>query len=166
MQNTDGKLHSNKNGAFLMNKRTMLIRKASSTEDGKNLWGAIVSFLYASDKPIKVTIEQATDKRRDAQNRLMWRWHNEFVVHRYNYAGEVFSPLAWHEPFKEQFIGTDDPVKIKGKWVVRAKSTTGLNVKEFALMLTKYEVEAAEEGCLFSQPDDLYFNALMKQGDK
>ena len=149
-----------------MDKRQCLIHKATNQEDRKKLWSIIAGFLNASDKPIKITVEEANDTRRKAQNRLLWLWHNEYVVHRYNCAGEVFGPLAWHEVFKEQFIGTDEPVKIKGKWIIRAKSTTDLNVKEFALMLTKYEVEAAQEECLFSQPIDLYMKATFKQGDR
>ena len=114
------------------------------------------------DKILNIKITEKSETRRDKQNRLMWLWHNEWRVNRYETAGELFSTPQWHEVFKEQFIGTDDPVKINGKWEVRTKSTTDLKVGEFAELLTKYQIEAADMGCEFSQPDDLYWSALIK----
>ena len=115
-----------------------------------------------NDKTLTIKITEKAETRRDKQNRLMWRWHNEWRVNRYEHAGELFSSQQWHEVFKEQFIGTDDPVKINGKWEVRTKSTTDLKVPEFAELLTKYQIEAADMGCDFSQPADLYWIALIK----
>ena len=114
------------------------------------------------DKILNIKITDKAETRRDKQNRLMWKWHNEWRVNRYECAGELFSSKQWHEVFKEQFIGTDDPVRINGKWEVRTKSTTDLSVKEFAELLTKYQIEAADMGCEFTQPDDLYWTALIK----
>lgn len=116
----------------------------------------------AVEKPVKVKISEDKETRRDKQNKLMWRWHNEFVKHRYEVAGELFTPEQWHEAFKPQFIGTADPVKINGEWVIASRSTKDLSVKEFAEMLTKYQAEAAQDGCQLTSSDDLYWAAVMR----
>ena len=59
-----------------MDKQTTLINKATSTEDGKRLWGVITKFLAATDKPIKITIEELSDTRKVAQNKLNFMWHS------------------------------------------------------------------------------------------
>jgi len=114
-----------------------------------------------SDKDLKVTVEEDSDGRSDAQNRLLWRWHGEYVKHRYNCAGEVFSSEQWHDKMVPEFLPSE-PVKISGEWHIPRVETKKLKVKVFADFLTRYEIEAAEEGCQFTQPDDLYFKAVMK----
>ena len=60
-----------------MDKQTTLINKATSTEDGKRLWGFITKFLAATDKPLKITIEENKVSRSVESNKLQRKWTGE-----------------------------------------------------------------------------------------
>jgi hypothetical protein len=60
-----------------MDKQTTIINKATSSEDGKKLWATITSFLNASDKPVKVTIEENKKCRTVESNKLQRKWTSE-----------------------------------------------------------------------------------------
>ena len=121
----------------------------------------LLNIWHEGDKPVKITIEDYSETRRDAQNRLLWRWHGEYTKHRYECAGEVFSSEQWHDKMVPEFLPSE-PVKIKGGWHIARVETKKLNVGVFASFLTRYEVEAGQDGCVFSRPDDLYLKAVMQ----
>ena len=149
-----------------MDKRTMLIRKASSTEDGKNLWGAIATFLNASDNPIKITIEEATDNRKLAQNKLNFMWCNEVAKHVFASQGLICSSEDIHELIARKLLPLR-VVSINGETIIYRSETKTLSVKKFSEYLQRFEFYALEQlGAKLTHPEDLYFNALMKQGDK
>lgn len=116
-------------------------------------WGKDVLFHI---KPNEAT-------RTDAQRKLMWVWHGEYVKHRAENYGEIFSKEHWHEVWKQVFLGCEEPVKIKGEWRIIPRSTGNCTVKEIAEALTRYEAEAAQEGCVLSKPNDCYLNATMRE---
>ncbi len=60
-----------------MDKQTTIINKSTSAEDGKRLWTTIVSFLNASDKPVKITIELYKRCRSVESNKLQRKWTGE-----------------------------------------------------------------------------------------
>ena len=145
-----------------MDKQIKILQRNNSKEWVNITREMLLNIWHGGDKPVKVTVENYTVTRRQAQNNLMWIWHNEYVKHRYECAGEVFSPKLWHEAFKEQFVGVHPPVEINGKFRIIPQSTTELSVKGFSEMLQKYEAEAAMDGCKFSHPEDLYLKAVMQ----
>ena len=147
----------------MTDKHTMLIRKASSTEDGKNLWGAIVTFLNASDKPIKITIEEATDNRKLAQNKLNFMWCNEVAKHVFASQGLMCSSEDIHELIARKLLPLR-VVSINGETIIYRSETKTLSVKKFSEYLQRFEFYALEQlGAKLTHPEDLYFNALMKQ---
>ncbi|URC15417.1 single-strand DNA-binding protein [Paraglaciecola Antarctic JLT virus 2] len=146
-----------------MGNRTMLIRKASSTEDGKNLWGAIVTFLKATDNPIKITIEEATDNRKLAQNKLNFMWCNEVAKHVFASQGLICSSEDIHELIARKLLPLR-VVSINGETIIYRSETKTLSVKKFSEYLQRFEFYALEQlGAKLTHPEDLYFNALMKQ---
>ena len=114
------------------------------------------------DVVLTVTPDKLT--RSQKQNRLLWKWHNEFVNHLYMTEGKVITAEQWHELFKTHFVGTD-VVELDGASIVVPRSTTKLKVGEMKQVLDKYEAEAANRECMFTRPDDLYWDSMMK-GEK
>lgn len=144
-----------------MDKITKVFTRANAKHWGATI-GEMLRFAYQhSDKDLKITIEEDALTRSEAQNRLLWRWHGEYVKHRYNCAGEVFSTEQWHDKMVPEFLPSE-PVKINGEWHIPRVETKKLKVKEFAKFLTKYEIEAEHDECIFTQPEDLYLKAVMQ----
>lgn len=112
---------------------------------------------------VAIQIKPYKQTRTESQRKLMWTWHGQYVKHRAENYGEVFSKEHWHEVWKQVFLGCSEPVKIKGEWKIIPRSTGDCTVKEIAEALTRYEAEAAHEGCLFTKPEDCYLSATMKE---
>ena len=144
-----------------MDKQVKILERNNSKHWADIAREMLLNIWHDGDKPVKITVEDYSETRRDAQNRLLWRWHGEYAKHRYECAGEVFSSEQWHDKMVPEFLPSE-PVKIKGKWHIPRVETKKLNVGVFADFLTRYEVEAAHDNCVFSRPNDLYFKAVMK----
>jgi hypothetical protein len=119
---------------------------------------------YSSiDGDIKLTIEKDNETRRVKQNRLLWMWHNELAKHIEEHVGEIHNSDDIHEYVSNNLL----PKRVVNfgadPMITRAK-TSQLKVAEFADFLTRYEMWAAEKyQCLFTKPDDLYWQSLMMQ---
>lgn len=149
-----------------MNKHVRVIRKANAKTDYECIKDIIVAMHKNSENGLKITIQENNMKRKDAQNALMWMWHREFIKHRYETAGEVFTAEQWHEVWKQAFLGTGEPVKVNNQWVVPVRSSTNLSVGEMSKVLSQYQAEAAQDNCMFTQPPDIYFQAMCEQIEK
>ena len=76
--------------------------------------------------------------RSSEQNKRYWKLLSllaEKVIQGTKYESE-----SWHEYFKFKFLGADDIKLPNGKVIVRAKSTTELDVSEFNEFMTQVEV--------------------------
>ena len=144
-----------------MDKQIKILERVNSKEWANTAREMLLNIWHGGDKPVKITVEDYTETRRDAQNRLLWRWHGEYVKHRFECAGEMLSSEQWHDIMVPEFLPSE-PVKIKGKWHIPRVETKKLNVSAFADFLTRYEAEAAHDNCVFSRPDDLYPKAVMQ----
>jgi hypothetical protein len=149
-----------------MDKITKTFTRANAKNWPVNLEKILRHAWQNSEKDLRVTVEEDAETRRDKQNRLMWKWHSQYIKFRFETTGEIIKKSEhWHHVWKGVYIGSE-PVQIKGKWELVPLSSTDLSVKEFALALQKYEADAANEGCVFTRPGDLYMDALMKQIDE
>ena len=146
-----------------MDKQIKILERVNSKEWANTAREMLLNIWHGGDKPVKITVEDYTETRRDAQNRLLWRWHGEFCEFLYQSRGELVRTEVWHDKMVPEYLPSQ-PVKIQGKWFTPRVETKKLKVKEFAEFLTKYEVEAAIEGCVFTRPDDLYLKAVMQDG--
>jgi hypothetical protein len=146
-----------------MDKQTTIIKKASNSEDGKRLWSIITSFLNASDKPVKVTIEELTDTRKLAQNKLNFMWCGEVAKHVFKSQGLVCSSEDIHELIARKLLPLQ-VVAINGETIIYRSETKTLSIKKFSDYLARFEYYASEQlGATLSHPEDLYIIALMKQ---
>ena len=95
-----------------------------------------------------------------AQNRLLWLWHGELKAHIEEHQGHIFSTDEIHEHVTEKLLPKKVSVLADHPIIIRAK-TSKLKVAEFKDFLDKYQGWAAElYQCYFSQPDDLYYEAM------
>ena len=115
-----------------MDKQTTLINKASSSEDGKRLWGFITKLLAATDKPIKITIEELSDTRKLAQNKLNFMWCGEVAKHVFKSQGLVCSSEDIHELIARKLLPLR-VVAINGETIIYRSETKTLSIKKFTV---------------------------------
>ena len=145
-----------------MDKITKVFTRANAKHWPVNL-EKILRFAYQhSDKDLKVTVEEDVADRTLAMNRLLYMWHGELSKHILETTGKKFSTDDIHEYVIEQLLPKrvvmidDNPI------IVRTK-TSKLKVKPFSELLMTYEMWAADKyQCQFTQPEDLYLKAVMK----
>jgi len=147
-----------------MDKQVKILTRDKGREWPEMVRVMLSSIWAASDKPVKVTVEEDNLTRNAAQNRLLWKWHGEFCEFLYQSRGELVSTQTWHDKMVPEYLPSE-PVKIQGKWFTPRAETKKLKVKEFAAFLMIYEIEAAQEGCVFTHPDDLYLKAVMQDAE-
>jgi hypothetical protein len=105
----------------------------------KHNWRAMA----AAQQPLAVTITQHKEKRTLDQNKRYWAILNEIAEQAW-VSGRQFSADAWHELFKQMFVGSIDMPNGAKVGI----STASLNVEEFGNYMTKIEMYAASElGC-------------------
>ena len=146
-----------------MTKQTRFINP-SNPKQGFDAITQVMRDMYkaADGKPLVVTIDIDDDSRSNKINRLLWMWHTEYIKFKFETTGEIIkNPKHWHHVWKGIYIGSE-PVQVLGKWELIPKSSADLSNKEFSLCLQKYEADAANEGCVFTQPQDLYMEAIMR----
>lgn len=120
----------------------------------KKRWDAIECLKKLDlTKNIEVWFKKHQPKRSYMQNRLMWMWLDIM-------AGETgYTPLDLHEIFKVKFLGIETK-KLFGDEYIIARSTTGLDTKEFTDYLSKIQALAADMGITLPTPEDLKWAAF------
>ena len=145
-----------------MDKITKVFTRANAKHWPANLEKILRHYWQNSDKDLTVTVEEAEDNRRIAQNRLLFMWHNELSKHIDETTGHKFSSDDIHEYVAEQLLPKRAITLDNNPIIVRTK-TSKLKVKEFAEFLTRYDIWANEKyNCKFTHPEDLYLKAVMK----
>lgn len=111
-------------------------------------------------KVLEVGFKEYENDRSAAQNRLLWKWHNESCAHIKAHWGVVCSPQALHEEITERLGYFTTERGVKGMVNVRER-TSKMSTKRFTQFLNDYEQYAVETWDLrFSHPDDLYYMAM------
>ena len=142
------------------------------TIDPKNLagdmskLGRLIRYLAGFGKILTIKISDKSETRRDKQNRLLWRWHGELANHIKEHVGEIHDTEDIHDHVAGKLL----PKRVStfnGEPEIKRTQTSKLKVKPFADFLTTYEMWANDVySCIFSQPDDLYWSAVMKDLEK
>lgn len=99
---------------------------------------------HAAGKTLVVEIRRVN--RSLEQNRRYWAMLGD-ISKQIRVLGKCYSPEVWHEHLKREIIGLE-PLPNGG---VKAKSSKGLSVDEFANYMTMVEVWAAEQNVIFSE---------------
>lgn len=123
----------------------------------------VIDFLnnLSFENALKISIVEHKQTRSSAQNRLMHLWFNHISEHYQQATGEAFTPMAFKELFKRQFLGFDLIDLPDGQVIAKTKSTVSCNTKELTDFLQKIEAWALTEiNCHLPHPDDLYWQAM------
>ena len=103
----------------------------------------------------QIEIKKYRKNRSDAQNKLYHMWLKEISLH----TGDTTDGL--HEHFKNEYLDTEY-IMVMGKSLVKTKTTTTLNTKEFTEYLEKIEHFAWHFlNMTLSHPEELYLQALL-----
>jgi len=120
--------------------RTFILRDPVSA---RACWNFISQNWAASAqarKPLSVTVALAKTKRSTDQNKRLWKLLNVISDGAW-IDGRKFSPEAWHEQFKRQFIGVEELPQGGAVGI----STASLSVAEFGDYMAKIERWAYEQ---------------------
>lgn len=84
-------------------------------------------------------------KRSSNANRYYWELVS-MVAEELHPQGQTFSKDAWHEYFKQRYIGADEVKLPNGKVMTVSHSTADLDTDDFAKYLDKVSQWAAQHG--------------------
>lgn len=130
--------------------------------------GAAIRAMLKSG-PVLVRWQSHKEKRRDAQNRLLWRWNGEIQAFMREHHGQLASAEEWHEVMcrklrpvqvRTVMLPTGDE-EVVGRW-----RSSEANVGEMAEYLTDLDAYCAELGLLLSHSTDDYHAAMMSRATK
>jgi len=116
-----------------------------SDEDVKKFISNLEDGLVIDSLPTEIEIGPYKPKRSVLQNRLYWEYMTQLGKH----TGHTKDEMSLF--FKWKFLGTDQ-AQIYGQSFNEVRSTTDLNVKEFAEYLRNIEVFASEHEFTFTCP--------------
>lgn len=151
--------------------QTIVIRQE---KDKPKAMLAIDSLAIDPKKPMVVTIKEEAETRRLKQNRLGFCWYNELGkltghgkdYERYRLKLTIGIPIVREDPeFNAFYLNAIDGLPYDQKLAAMeyVPVTRFMSVKQFAQYLTEIDRESAKNGYPLSQPDDLYWAALMKE---
>lgn len=131
-------------------------------------WPMMVDFhlrnAYKWGCDLKFQIKPDEESRSQKQNRLLWKLHGELAKHIHETQGNIFDGEEIHEFVVGKLLPRRAITMPDGEPVIVRASTRKLTVKEFAEFLDKYYAWAADSlGCQLTMPDDLYWDALMRE---
>lgn len=116
------------------------------------------------DKRWKVTWNEAKEKRRDAQNRLLWMWNNEIQRHMAEHSGKIASAKDWHEFMCEQLMPVQILGEFQGKEIKSRWRSSDASVSEFSEYLNKLDAHCCVDlGLILPHPGDVYHMAMAER---
>lgn len=111
-------------------------------------------------------VREVTEKRRDAQNRLMWRWMGEVQAFMLEHYGQVASSEEWHDVMCRKLrpvTGVTVSLPDGEKYTADRWRSSKAGVREMAEYLSDLDAYCASIGLLLSHPDDLYREAMSRR---
>jgi hypothetical protein len=154
--------------------RTFIVNDLRSAFD----IGEILKAMGPTEKqPVRVVIGPDSEKRRDKQNRLSHGWYPVMGAgyHLDRHEMKAFCKLNFGVPIMREdadfnafcTVGLDHlTYDQKLDAMLFIPVTSLMKVKQMAEYLTTMDREAANRGVVLPQPEDLYWEALMKEGDR
>lgn len=119
---------------------------------GIGAWQRLVQFVKANakacledNKPLRVIITQDEKKRNNEQNKRLWGYLYKTISEQAWVSGRQFSKDVWHEHFARMFGVCEEMTLPDGEIITRRKSTTDMNIAEFAEFMNQIESYAVSE---------------------
>lgn len=107
---------------------------------------------------------EKSEKRRDAQNRLLWKWMGEVQAFMAEHWGQTASAEDWHDIMCRKLrpvAGATVHLPDGDAYYVERWRSSKAGVKEMAAYLTDLDAYCASLGLLLSHPDDMYREAMI-----
>lgn len=143
-------------------KYTQTVRPEYAELDVKRFFKHVAEDIKQFRRVLTLSVTDKKETRKSAQNRLLWMWHDELAKHIETHQGEMYD----REDIHDFVVGKLLPkrvVEIMGEPEIKRTQTSKMKVKPFSDFLNRYEMWAAEKyQCFFTRPDDLYWQALMR----
>lgn len=114
-------------------------------------------------KRMVMELREVSEKRRDVQNRLLWKWNGEIQAWMAEHTGQIASAEDWHDVMCRQLRPvTGSTLSLPGgdAYTVDRWRSSKAGVKEMAAYLTDLDRYCSSLGLLLSHPDDMYREAV------
>lgn len=108
-------------------------------------------------------LKEVDERRRTAQNNLLWKWNSEIQAFMSEHYGQIASAEDWHDIMCRQLRPVSGvTLRLPGgdAYTVDRWRSSKAGVKEMAAYLTDLDHYCASLGLLLSHPDDLYREAI------
>lgn len=125
-----------------------------------------ISVLPLSGQTWVMEWREQSEKRREAQNRLLWKWNGEIQAFMADHYGQTASAEEWHDVFCRKLRPvTGITLSLPGgeAFTVDRWRSSKVGVREMAAYLTDLDAYCATLGLLLSHPDDLYREAMVRR---
>ncbi|WP_375592269.1 recombination protein NinB [Chitiniphilus eburneus] len=128
-----------------------------------SVWQALGAFVKANagaflhqGSPLRIIVTSSEAKRNKEQNARYWKAVLEQIATQAWVDGHQFDKDVWHEHYARKY-GVHEEMRLPdGTLILRRKSTSDMNVREFAEYMTRVEADAASElGVRFFEREDV-----------
>lgn len=136
-------------------------------EMGRQRAANLVANLPLDGRQWRLVWQEAKEKRRDAQNRLLWSWNSAIQAHMRDSFGQVASAEEWHEVLCRKLMPAeavnvrlpDGTMMDAGRW--RSSKASVREMTEYLNLLDSYCAESL--GLLLPHPQDIYHEAMSRR---
>lgn len=125
-----------------------------------------ISVFPLNGKAWSLELREVSEKRRDAQNRLLWKWNSEIQAFMAEHYGQIASAEDWHDVMCRKLRpATGATIRLPSGEVYEADRwrSSRAGVREMAEYLTDLDHYCASLGLLLSHPDDMYREAMARR---
>ncbi len=136
-------------------------------EMGRQRAANMIANLPLDGRQWKLVWQESSEKRRDAQNRLLWSWNSAIQQHMRDSFGQIASAEEWHDVLCRKLMPADaSSVRLPdgsqhevGRW-----RSSKAGVREMTEYLNLLDAYCAENlGLLLPHPQDLYHEAMARR---
>lgn len=136
-------------------------------EMGRQRAANLVANLPLDGRQWKLVWQEAKEKRRDVQNRLLWVWMGHIQAHMRDAFGQIASAEEWHEVLCRKLMPAeavnvrlpDGTMMDAGRW--RSSKASVREMTEYLNLLDSYCAENL--GLLLPHPQDIYHEAMSRR---
>lgn len=109
---------------------------------------------------------ESAEKRRDTQNRLLWKWNSEIQAFMADHYGQTASAEDWHEVMCRKLrpvAGKTVRLPSGESYEAERWRSSKAGVREMAEYLNDLDGYCVTLGLMLSHPDDLYREAMARR---
>lgn len=135
-------------------------------EMGRARAAAAIAHYPLDGSTLLLEVREVSEKRRDSQNRLLWKWNSEFQAFMADHYGQLASAEDWHDilcrrlrPVTGKTVNLPDGAA----YTTERWRSSKAGVREMSEYLNDLDAYCTTIGLLLSHPDDLYREAMVRR---